>query len=122
MKKSTIAILIVVFVGLGYAYTYFQVKEAASEVFENAEAVDYSLENISLINENQTYDSTEDVFGALHFTVCDCLVARPATAMSHVSGLVLVPLQRLAAALHSMLRASLCAWLFCVGVCLAPTV
>lgn len=48
MKKSTIAILIVILVGLGYAYTYYQVKEAALDVFENAEAVDYSLENISL--------------------------------------------------------------------------
>jgi len=49
MKKSTIAIIIVVLVGLGYAYTYFQVKEAAIAVFENAEIIDYELENISLI-------------------------------------------------------------------------
>ena len=49
MKKSTIAIIVVVLVGIGYAYTYFQVKEAASNVLSSAEAVDFQLENISLL-------------------------------------------------------------------------
>jgi hypothetical protein len=35
--------------GGGYAYTYFQVKDAASNIFSNAEVVDLQIENIGLI-------------------------------------------------------------------------
>jgi len=50
MKAATTAVIfILLLMGGGYVYTYFQVKEVASSIFENAEVVDFQLENISLI-------------------------------------------------------------------------
>jgi len=50
MKGSVIVILfVIVLIGGGYAYTYLQVKEASSRILENAEIVNYEIENISLI-------------------------------------------------------------------------
>lgn len=48
MRTPAVLIIILLIVG-GYAYTYFQVKEASENIFENAEIVDFQLENISLI-------------------------------------------------------------------------
>ena len=50
MKGSVIVVLfVIVLIGGGYAYTYIQVKEASEKIFEDAEIVNYQIENISLI-------------------------------------------------------------------------
>ena len=49
MRTPTAVLIIILLIGGGYAYTYFQVKEASENIFENAEKVDFQLENISLI-------------------------------------------------------------------------
>jgi hypothetical protein len=50
MRSSAVVFIIVlVLIGGGYAYTYFQVKEASSKIFEDAEVVNFQIENISLI-------------------------------------------------------------------------
>ena len=49
MRTPTAVLIIILLIGGGYAYTYFQVKEASENIFENAEIVDFQLENISLI-------------------------------------------------------------------------
>ncbi len=50
MRNSAVGLVVVlVLIGGGYAYTYFQVKEASSKIFENAEVVNFQIENISLI-------------------------------------------------------------------------
>ena len=50
MRSSAVYVIVVlVLIGGGYVYTYFQVKEASSRIFEDAEVVNFQIDNISLI-------------------------------------------------------------------------